>query len=933
MVCNRYICGKNSVIKLHLKLLSYLFVILWVLTGLGNLRAQSLQESDSLTNVSLPNEVESLVGADSLGIPEREGGSDSLSLADTLSLQTDSLLLATDSLQVKPKKSKSGFDDIIDYQAVDSISFSLTRQVAGFYHESDIKYGDVAVQADTVLMEIDKKTIHAWGGADSTGLPIGEPVFTQGGESFETQSFSYNYDTKRGTIRALKTHQGESFLHAEKSKRYENGDIHMADGKITTCEADHPHFYLHTNRAKSMPGDKIIFGFSYMVLEDVPLPLVLPFGLVPDSNKKSVAGLIPPSFGIETTRGMYLTNGGYYHPFGDVADVQVTGDYYTGGTWGVNLASRYIVKYKFSGNLMLRYYVNISGEKGINETKGIDYSIKWSHSQDAKANPYRSFSASVNFSTSKFEQNQNYTNSSALMTNTKTSSISYRQNWPNSPFHLTVNANHSQNSNTEMVNLILPSATFSMDRIYPFKRKIAIGETRWYENIGLTYNAEMKNSLSAKEDVLFDKAALDKMQNGFSHSIPLSINFKVLKLFNVTPSISYKGVMYLQKVKKYYDYKLNSETYGKVVTDTIRGFNYGHSVSPSLAVSFTPKFYLTGTMKNKNAKIQAIRYVFSPSASVSYVPDMSDFFPNYYKTYQDSTGKVYTYSQFEGGIYGTPSFAKQSGSISLSVNNNVEMKVRSARDTVSSIKKVKLFERLSLSTSYNMFADSMNWSNISVSTGIRLTEKINLDIRGTLDPYCIDENGRRYNKMEISENHRLGRLTSASFGTSYTLSSEMFTKKQSESSSSQPNGQNPQSTNGQSNAPNSGQPPAPAVPVTGDYHYFNVPWSISFNYNFNYSKSGINKANITQSLTCSGSIKLTDKWSTNFSSGYDFEAHEITHTNFNITRDLHCWEMSMSFSPFGVYKYYSFTINVKSSILRDLKYDQKKDRRDYAEWD
>lgn len=844
-------------------------------------------------------------------------------LVDSLEVITDDVLPAAIDSTLQTKRKKNGFDEIIDYSAADSISFSMVKQTAAFFHETSITYGDVNVTADTVRMEIDKKTIHAWGGADSLGNVIGEPVFTQGGETFNTQSFSYNYETKRGTIRALKTQQGESYLHAEKSKRYENGDIHMLDGKITTCDADHPHFHLFTKKAKMMPGNKIVFGFSYLVMEDVPLPLFLPFGLVPDSEKKSVAGLIPPSFGIETTRGMYLTNGGYYHPFGDVADVQITGDYYTGGTWGLNLASRYISRYHFSGNVKLRYYVNVTGEKGINESKSVDYSINWSHTQDPKANPYRSFSASVNFSTSKFEKNQNYVDAQALMTNTKTSSISFRKNWPALPFHLTVNANHSQNSNTEMVNLILPSATFSMDRIYPFKRKVAVGKTKWYENIGITYNAEMKNSLSAKEDELFDQKSLDKMQNGFSHSIPLSVNFKVLKLFNITPSLNYKGMLYTQRVKKHYDLNQGSDTYGKVVTDTIRGLVYAHSVNPSMQVSFTPKFYLTGTMKNKNAKVQAVRYVMAPSVSMSYVPDMSGIMPNYYRTYQDSTGREYTYSMFEGGIYGTPSFAKQNGSVSISVNNTLEMKVRSARDSTSSVKKIKPFERLALSTSYNMFADSLNWSNISVSTSFKLSEKIKLDVRGTLDPYCMNDKGGRYDKLELFENGRLGRLTSASFGTSYTLSSDMLSKKSSKSSSAGSTasaadaGARTQGGAGQSDGP---------------YNYFDVPWSISFNYNFNYSKPGIRKANVTQSLSFSGSIKLTPKWDTSFSSGYDFEAHAVTHTSFNITRDLHCWQMTMSFSPLGIYKFYVFKINVNSSILRDLKYDQKKDRREYENW-
>lgn len=862
------------------------------------------------------------------GAPAFNAGSDSLSLTadsaiiNTYQVHSDSLYLKMidpNTIDSLTKTKKPYLDHPIHYRSSDSISFSQSEQMGRFYRNGSIEYGDINLAADTIHLDMAKKTIYAWAGADSVGADYGAPKFSQGSDAFDTKKMSYNFDTKRGAIQNIKSTQGEAIVHATLAKRYESGHIHMADGKITTCTADNPHFYLHTNKVKVMPGNKVVFGFSYMVLEDVPLPIFLPFGLIPNSNKKAVNGLIPPGFGVETTRGMYLTDGGYYFEYDDKIDGTITADIYTQGTWGLKLDTRYKVRYRYNGTANIRFYTNVTGEKGINQTKNKQYSINWTHNQDPKANPYRSFSASVNYSTTEFDKTFNYTNAQALFTTTKASSISYRKSWPNSPFRLTANLNHSQSSTDQMMRLSLPIMSFSMDKVYPFRPKESVGKPKWYQDFGITYSANLQNTLSGKENEIFGSESLRKMNNGFSHSIPLSLNLKVLRIFNFNPVVNYRGVLYSQKIHRWYDSEFVNPTsgaIGKTVTDTIKGLIYGHTASPSLAISATPKFYLTFLFNNKQAKIQALRYVLSPSVTFRYIPDLNGIMPNYYETYIDDKGREVRYSIFETGPYGTPSLPGRSGTISIALNNNLEMKVRDTRSDSTGSRKVKLFERLNFSTGYNLFADSMKWSMINVNGAISLLPKLSFDFRGTLDPYVLNDNGNRYNTLEINKNGRIGRLTNLGFSTSYNFSST--------AGGGGKGNPGPETASGST-------PPQLMNPNLKDFSYFNVPWSLNIGYDFNLSKPRF-KSTIMQTITLSGSITPTPKWQITFSSGYDIKAKEVTHTNFSITRDLHCWQMSMNFSPFGIYKFYMFRINVKASILQDLKYESRKDRRDFTDW-
>jgi lipopolysaccharide assembly outer membrane protein LptD (OstA) len=794
-------------------------------------------------------------------------------------------------------KKEPPFKTRIKYKAADSLQFDLVRQKAFLYQESQVNYEDIELTSYKIEFDMSTKIVHAEGGKDSVGHDTGLPVFNQGGSKYDARDMSYNFDSRKGVIHEIKTQQGEGYLHATKSKRYDDGHIDMAGGKYTTCDADHPHFFLAMSKAKVIPGDQVVFGPAHMVLLDVPLPLVLPFGFFPQTNKSAVSGLLVPTIGMEVSRGLSLTDGGYYFAFSDHFDATVRGDIYSTGTWKVNLATRYMKRYKYSGNLNFNYGVTVAGEKGLDRSETKQYSIQWTHTQDTKANPNQNFSASVNYSSTSYDKEFNYTNPSMLYTNTKNSSISFRKNWPNTPFRLTANFNHSQSSGTEEIQLAFPTVSFSMDRIYPFRKKESSGKAKWYEDITLQYDANLKNTLTGKEDDLFAGKNIKAMKNGFQHRIPFSINFKALKFFNITPSMNYNGVLYSSRIHRRYlnDSITAGGQRGIAITDTIYGLSYAHSLSPSLSVSANPKFYLINTY-GPNSKIEAIRTVISPTAGVSYVPDLSKLF-NYYETYMDNAGREQKYSIYDGGVFGTPSAPGQSGSVSVGLNGNVEMKVRSNKDTTGVSQKVKILDRIDARSSYNIFADSMRWSNISLSASTTIAG-INLTVNGTVDPYKLTPLGTRIDRFGP-------RLTNVNFNTGITLP---FQKKE-----------EAKKEEGKENEPKTGS----------EYDYFDVPWNLTVSYSLGYSKPQF-EGKITQNLNFSGSVTLTKKWSLNFQSAYDFDAKKISYMTAGIQRDLHCWEMSINFAPFGTSRYFFFQINVKSGTLRDLKYDMRKTQYDFS---
>lgn len=823
-------------------------------------------------------------------------------------------------------------DDAIDYPvnytATDSIITSINDEKIYLYGDGMVTYDDIELTADYIEFDMPTREVYATGWPDSTGQIAGEPVFKQGGEEFQSEELRYNFGSRKGYINNIKTQQQEGYLHSQITKRQPNGHIHIKNGKYTTCDADHPHFYVGLTKAIAIPNDKIVSGPAYLVIEDIPLPLILPFGFFPNTKAERTKGILVPIYGEETNRGFFLKNGGFYWPINDYMDLKLTGDIYSRGTWGLQMATTYRKRYKFSGSIDGRYYENETNPNEIiDEPNPKDFSIRWSHRQDPKANPNSNFSASVNYSTQSFDRNHSL-NIQERLTNTKTSSISYQKIWPNSPFNFSASLNHSQNSRTNSVNMTVPNMNLSMNQIYPFRGENMTGKPKWYQNIRLGYSSETRNELKTVEDSLFHAIDFQDFDNGYRHNIPLSLNFKLLKLLNLTPNVSYTGMVYTNKVNKVYNPNMISETgdTGIVVTEDRPGLYYAHAWRPSVGTSVNPKVYGFFTF-GENSRVQAIRHMIAPTASFSISPDMEGMVPEYYQPVRNTeTGEIHEnvngveqyYSIFEDELYGTPSVRGRSGSVSLGLNNNLEMKIFPKNDTVDKPEKVTLLDNLNFTTSYNIFAEEFKWRPVSMSARTTLfNRKLSINANGSLDPYGTDSiNGRlqRINKFAISQNDQLFRLTR--FGVSMNISFR-----------SQAGGDDDQEQQETTNISNAGLPVDEFGNPVGDmfgYNYvdFSIPWSISASYSFNYSKP-LDRKTLTQTLSLNGDFSLTPKWKISYRTGYDFQRKEFSLTSFRIHRDLHCWEMSLHLIPFGPNKSYHFTINVKSTILKDLKFDKK----------
>lgn len=844
---------------MFLKLLTYLFMIAFLASPV-HLFSQELVRPDSVLNVP-----------------------------DTLRKDT----LALDSAKLVKKKKSSDFKSKLVYSSMDSMTYSATEKKAYLFGDAKVEYEDINLTAASIDYDFANNLVFARAVPDSAGKLTGVPDFTQGDNKFTSDSLAYNFKTKKGKTFQTNTKEGEGYLIANQTKRQDDGSFHIKGGKYTTCDDPHPHFYLYLTKAVVIPNDKTVAGPVNFVLEDVPLPLFLPFGFFPN-KRQGASGVRIPSYGENTALGFYLKDGGYYFLLNRYMDLLVTGDIYSRGTWGVSARSSYARRYKFNGSFSGRFYETKTGDQGLDLSKTRDFSIQWNHSQDAKANPTRSFSASVNYSSSSFDRNHNYLDRRSLTQNSKSSSISYNKRWTN--MNLSANLRHSQNSSTKDVSLTVPSVAFNINRFYLFRKKTSSGTYKWYENISLSYTSQLENNVIAKEDNLFTARTLERANNGYKHTVPLSMNLKFLKFFNFTPSMTYSGMFYSSQIQK-------SWVNGAEKIDTLHKFSYAHGFTPSTSLTFNPTFYGMAMFK-KDAKIQAIRHVMTPSVSFSFVPDLKSFVPNYYKSYTrytpNDTSEV-KYSIYERNIYGTPSLPMRSGSLSFSLSNNLEMKVRSDKDTVTGTKKIKLIENLNISTSYNIYSEEFNLSPIGINGSSTLFKDFTVNFNGTINPYDIDTAGRVINRYYWKKHKSIGRLTNAGLSFRYTF-------KSSEGSNAEKDGEGANTASG--------------------YNYFDVPWSFSFSYSLNYSKP-MKKAEIVQVLDFDGSISLTKKWNIGFQSGYDFKAKEFAYTTFNISRNLHCWVMTFDFAPFGQYRFYNFRITALSTLLNDLKYETRKDYYDY----
>lgn len=804
--------------------------------------------------------------------------------------------LAADSLGTDtiPKKKKPFIETNIDYSSDDTIVFSLTGQKVFLSKNAYVKYGEIELKAYYIELDLEKKEALAYGIKDSTGTFIDTPEFKDGSEEFTCKELQYNFDTGKGLVKEIITEQEGGYVHSEITKRIDDKTFFLKNAKYTTCDADHPHFYLNMTKAKMIKDDKIVSGPMYLVLEDVPLPIGLPFAIFPFTSSYS-SGIIMPSYGQDNSRGYNLKGGGYYWAVNDYWDLAVTADIYANASWGGYVESNYKKRYRYSGSIAMEYHENTYGDEGLDDYyESTDFAITWSHSQDSKANPYSSFSASVDVSTSSNDAN-NSTSVSDIVNNQKQSSISYSKTWADSPFSFNASLRHSQTSTDSTISLTLPSASLSMSTIYPFRAKGKSTNLRWYDKVGLSYSSKISNKIDTTESDLFKTSLTKDWSNGYSHSIPITTNFKLTNDLTLSPTISYKGVAYTKSIRK----KWNPDLYegdGGVATDTVMGFRYAHNYSTSLSLSLSPEVY--GMYEfGENSKVKAIRHVMTPSISVSYTPEIGVDRSKYYKYYYDEDEEEdVEYSIFEGSLYGTPSGAYESGTVSLSLDNNVEAKLRTANDTTGNeeFKKVKIIESLKFSTSYDVFADSLNWSTIKMSGRTSIfNEKLDVSIGSTVDPYKLDSDDDKINEFGP-------RLTAASIDLDYSLSSTDL--------------KGDKKDNAKKDEPKS-------LARNPNYVSFDMPWSFSIDYGWTYSKPKTTKS-ITQTVGFSGNISLTPKWGISFTSGYDFSDKEMSTTQFTVTRDLHCWQMSFNAIPFGTYQSYNFSISVNSSILSDLKYEK-----------
>ncbi|MBL0340473.1 MAG: LPS-assembly protein LptD [Bacteroidetes bacterium] len=689
-------------------------------------------------------------------------------IVDTVSFVPDTLVrnsndsLVTDSLQLTTSeelKSK------VHYTADDSIKFDIEGERVYLYGNAKVNYEDI--QMDAAYIEVDWTTrkLFARGVVDSTGNESGLPIFKQGADMFTAKTVIYNFDTKKGKITQVNTKQGDGFILGQTIKKIDERNYFIRNGAYTTCDLPHPHYSISAKKLKVVQNNKVVTGPAYLVIEDVPMPLAIPFGFFPTRKSRS-AGILLPAYGESGRLGFYFKDGGYYFGIGDVVDFAITTDIYTLGSWAVKLNSNYANRYRYNGNVSVSYSEIKTSEKELPDYNlSKDFFIRWNHRQDSKARPSSVFSANVNAGSSSYYQN-NLSSASNYLTNTFQSSVAWSKSWPGKPYAFTSSLSHSQNTITKDVSLSLPNTNFSVNRLYPFKRRVAVGTEKWFEKIGISYQNNFQNSIQTKDSLLFKEGSADQFRYGMSHSIPVSTSFKILKHFTLSPSISYNEKWYTKTIRKNYDAANDS-----IITDTISAFRASRDFL--FSASMNTRVY--GMLQFRKGKIAALRHVMSPTISYGYRPDYSDPSYKYYKEYQtDAEGNVAQYSIFETGIFGGAPSGKY-GVIGFNLDNNLEMKTRSVTDTSVNFKKIKIFESLAAGVSYNTAVDSFNWSNININGRTILFDRVNINLSASFDPYALDESGSRINTSELEKNNRLARLVSSSFAVSFALNNN--TKK------------------------------------------------------------------------------------------------------------------------------------------------------------
>ncbi len=861
----------------------------------------------------------------------------------------------TDTTDTVAQKKKNQLDAPVTYQAEDSAVYDATTKYAYLYGKGKINYQNIELNADRIMTNMDTMTVRANGSMnDSTKKVTGKPVFKQGEDQYESDSMAYNFKTRKAFITNVTTQEGEGFLISQGTKKDSNNVMYMSGGKYTTCDASHPHFYLQLSRAKVRPGKNIVFGPAWLVFEDVPLPLVVPFGFFP-FNKKYSSGLLMPSYGDDLEKGFYLRDGGYYLALSDKMDLRLTGEIYTKGSWGLTAASTYVKRYKYRGSFNLNYLVSKTGDKGMPDyTTTKDFRINWQHSQDSKASMDNQFSASVQFSTQSYDRNSLNTiyNPETYAENMKQSSVNFSHNFHKIGLLMQMGMNLSSNSRDGSLSMTMPNMSLSLTKLYPFRRKTPTTSERWYEKISLTYNGTMENRVNTTESQFFHTSLAKDWQNGFQHQISTDANFTLMKYITITPSFNYTSRWYLNQVNRSWDKLRQVER-----MDTIQGFHRVANYQMNIGMNTTLYGFYKPWRKLFGDKIVMIRHMFKPSVSFSYAPDFSNkrfgIYKSYIKTDAQGNQTEVKYSPWANSIYGAPSAGKM-GSFTFNVSNQVEAKIKSDKDSTG-FKKISIIDQLSASLSYNMAARIRPWSDLTTNLRLKPVENfpidLNFDAVWHTYGYKVTKSGQIVQDDRTEWSHgRFGRFGGFSKNISYTFNNETFKKlfgkkeeekKDDKTAQAKADGDNAQGTEDKKDSKDKEKDSGNGLDSDG-YMKLKFPWSLNVSYGFTVSediraeKFNMKKMRypykISQQFNFSGSFQPTDGWNFNFSSGYDFDYHKLSMTTVNFTRNLHCFTLSGGVVLFP-YRTFNITIRANAQVLTDaLKYDKRSSYGSTIQW-
>lgn len=911
----------------------------------GRAQNDSLSVGDTVSSDSVPADL-----TDKSGEPDTTN-MDSLQLAIYHHNKQVDDSIRLDSIN---RKKSGALDAPVTFSSEDSMVYDAKSKVARLYGNSNVKYQNMDLSSDRIQMSLDSSLVRATGTADSTGAISGTPVFTMGQDKYESDTMAFNFKTKKGFIYNVYTEQEDGYLSSQHSKRDSSGVLYLEHGRYTTCDQPHPDFYIALSRAKVRPGKDVVFGPAYLVVADVPLPLAIPYGFFPFTKSYS-SGFIMPSYGDESSRGFYLRDGGYYFAMSDKWDLKLLGEIYTKGSWGLSVASNYRKRYRYNGSFFFSYQNTKNGDKGMPDyTEQTSFKLQWSHRQDPKSNPFSSLSASVNFASTSYERNNlnSMYNPQSYTQSLRTSSVNWSTSFSSLGMTISGSANLSQNMIYSTVSLTLPDLNISVSRFYPFKRKHMAGKERWYEKISMSYTGQFSNSIDTKEDKLFKSNLIKDWRNAFQHNIPINANFTLFNYININPSFNFTDRMYSNKVMKSWDEQAQTER-----ADTTYGFYNVYNWSMSIGASTKMYGFWVPSKKIFGDKIQAIRHVLTPQVTFSYAPDCgSRYYETYQKTDADGNVSLVEYSPFENGLFNVPSRGK-TGSVTFDLSNNIEMKVKSDKDSTG-YKKLSIIDELGFNMGYNMAAKEKPWSDLTVRLRLKWWKNYTFNLNAVFATYAyeLDDNGRPYvsNHTEYSKG-RFGRFQGLSQNISFTLNPEKLKKwfgggDDEEDATEDDNNTEDDDTgiesnvdddmvNGQNGArkKNAGK----AETDADGYMKFSMPWSLTFGYGITMRENTSGKFNtktmrypyaFTQTLNFSGNIRISDGWNISFSSGYDFENHDLSMTTASLSRDLHCFNMSCSV-VLAPYTSYNFSFRCNAATLTDaLKYDKRSGYSNAVQW-